>query len=279
MPSFNKITVPQLSRLIGTSRCPVIIDVSIDDDFNADPYLIPGAFRYPHHSIEQLTSYLTDKKVIVICQKGLKLSAGAAALLRAKGIDAEYLKGGNYEWRNAQQMRVPYTSIPWVIKETSNYRTLWVCAHRPKIDRIACPWLIRRFVDTSAQFLFVAPNEVEAVAEKFGATAFDNKSTNGKPSFWSHRGDKCSLDTMIEEFKLNSPALEHLATIVRAADNNSVEDVPQAAGLLAISLGLSQMYKDDLEQMNAGFLLYDALYRWCRDATNEKHYHQEASHG
>lgn len=210
----------------------------------------------------------------MICQKGLKLSAGAAALLRTKGINAEHLEGGNIAWRNAQQIRLSYQRVPWVTKETSTYRTLWVCAHRPKIDRIACPWLIRRFVDTSAQFLFVAPNEVEAVAEKFDATAFDNKSSGSQPSFWSHRGDKCSLDTMIEEFELNSPTLKQLAAIVRAADTDTIEAVPQAAGLFAMSLGLSRMYKDDLSQMNAGFLIYDALYHWCRDASNESHYHK-----
>ena len=143
----------------------------------------------------------------------------------------------------------------------------WVTRERPKTDRIACPWLIRRFVDPSAVFLFVAPTEVAGVAERFGATPFDVDSV-----FWSHRGDKCSFDTMVEELGLSGfSALERLAVIVRGADTAHPEIAPQAAGLLAASLGLSRMYSDDLEQLEGGMLIYDALYRWCRDATDETH--------
>ncbi|TIT17962.1 MAG: sulfurtransferase, partial [Mesorhizobium sp.] len=145
-------------------------------------------------------------------------------------------------------------------------RTVWVTRARPKVDRIACPWLIRRFVDPEAVFLFVDAAEVPAVADRFSAVPFDIDNV-----FWSHRGERCTFDTMIEEFGLASEALDRLALIVRAADTARLDLVPQAAGFLAASLGLSRMFRDDLEQLEAGMLLYDAFFRWCRDATEETH--------
>jgi hypothetical protein len=136
------------------------------------------------------------------------------------------------------------------------------------VDRIACPWLIRRFVDPKAVFLFVSPSEVLAVAEKFGAAPFD---IEGERVFWSHRGDRCTFDVMVEELGLATEPLLRLASIVRGADTARLELAPQAAGLLAVSLGLSRMYAADLEQLEAGMVVYDALYRWCRDATDEVH--------
>jgi hypothetical protein len=141
-----------------------------------------------------------------------------------------------------------------------------VTRHRPKIDRIACPWLLRRFVDPRARFLFVAPAEVLSVAEKFQAEPFDVEG-----AFWSHRGDRCSFDAMIEEFALETEPLRRLSTIVRGADTNRHDLAPEAAGLLAASLGLSRMCRDDLAQLEAGMTLYDAFYRWARDAWNEGH--------
>jgi len=142
----------------------------------------------------------------------------------------------------------------------------WVTRARPKTDRIACPWLIRRFVDLDAVFLFVSPSEVLPVAERFGATPFDVDDV-----FWSHRGPTCTFDTMVEEFGLTSGSLLHLATIVRGADTARLDLAPQAAGLLAASLGYSRMYRNDLAQLDAALGLYDAFYRWCRDATEETH--------
>ena len=137
---------------------------------------------------------------------------------------------------------------------------------RPKVDRIACPWLIRRFIDPNAVFLFVLPSEVTAVAERFNATPFDIDDV-----FWSHRGDTCTFDTMIEEFALKTAPLLQLAKIVRGADTARPDLTPQSAGLLAASLGYSRMYRDDLPQLEAAMGFYDAMYRWCRDATSETH--------
>ena len=114
--------------------------------------------------------------------------------------------------------------------------------------------------------MFVAPSEVSPVAEQFGGAPFDIEGV-----FWSHRGEACTFDVMIEEFGLASPALTRLATIVRGADTARLDLAPEAPGLLAASLGLSRMYADDLEQLDAGLTLYDAFYRWSRDATSETH--------
>jgi len=263
MPSPNEITVTQLSRLIGTPAAPVIIDVRIDEDFAQDPDLIPTARRHPHHDIAALVPELGGKHAVIYCQKGKKLSQGAMAILRNHRVQAEALAGGHFAWRDAGELLVPAASIP---AADAGVGSVWVTRHRPKIDRMACPWLIRRFVDTRAQFLFVPPAEVLAVAEKFDATPFDVEDV-----FWSHRGDNCSFDTMLEEFRLQTDALQHLATIVRGADTNRLDLAPEAPGLLAASLGLSRMYRDDLEQIDAGMLLYDAFYRWVRDATGETH--------
>ncbi len=258
MPGPNQISAAQLARLIGTPDAPAIIDVRIADDFAAHPRLIPTAIRHAHKDIEALAPGLAGQRVVVVCQRGLKLSEGAAALLRTCGIVAESLEGGTEAWVAASLPMVPAAALPPT--------NLWVTRHRPKIDRIACPWLIRRFVDPFARFLFVTPSEVADVATRFDATPFDIDGV-----YWSHRGDTCTFDTMIAEFGLATPALERLATVVRGADTDRHDLAPQAAGLLAISVGLSRMYRDDLAQLDAGLTLYDALYRWARDGFDEGH--------
>jgi rhodanese-related sulfurtransferase len=264
MSSYNGISSEKLARLIGTAKAPTLIDVRVDDDFAADPRLIPGAMRRSYRDVQEWAPQLAGQSsVVVICQKGKKLSEGAAAWLRQSGIAAESLEGGHVGWTEMQKPAVPADKIP---KRDGRGRTVWVTRARPKIDRIACPWLIRRFIDPAAVFLFVAPAEVEAVADRFNATPFDIENV-----FWSHRGDLCTFDVMVQEFGLSAPPLERLATMVRAADTARLDLSPEAPGLLAASLGLSRMYDDDLEQLSAGMLLYDAFYRWCRDATGETH--------
>ncbi len=263
MPAPNEITVSQLNRLIGTPECPVLVDISIDPDFADDPYLIPGSYRHPHTDIDGLVSTLGSKRAVITCQRGIKLSQGLTAWLRSEGIAAEYLQGGMYGWRDhADTVRVPAASIPG----RSGGSTLWVTRHRPKIDRIACPWLIRRFVDPKARFLFVSPAEVTGVADRYGATPFDVEDVT-----FSHRGDQCSFDTMLDIFELHTDALDRLATVIRAADTNRHDLAPEAAGLLAVSVGLSRQYANDIEQLEAGLHFYDALYRWARDGHEEGH--------
>jgi rhodanese-related sulfurtransferase len=269
MTSPNEITVNQLSRLIGLPNAPAIVDLRIDEDFALDPRMVPGARRRCHKAVDHWMPGYAGRKVIVVCHQGKKISQGAVALMRHEGIDAESLEGGFEAWAGSGagsgsgQLTLAPDKLP---ARDGKDRTLWVTRARPKIDRTACPWLIRRFIDPDAAFLFVAPAEVEKVAEIYGATPFDVEGV-----FWSHRGDDCSFDTMLREFDLRSDALTRLATIVRAADTGRPDLAPEAAGLLAACLGLSRMYRDDLEQLSASMFLYDALYRWCRDATAETH--------
>jgi rhodanese-related sulfurtransferase len=261
--SYSSIAPDKLFRLIGTANAPTLVDVRIDEDFAADPRLIPGAQRRSHRDVHDWASIVSDRSVVVICHKGQKLSEGTAAWLRHNSVAAEILEGGHVAWKQAELPTVPTERIP---QRDRRGRTVWVTRERPKIDRVACPWLIRRFVDPDAVFLFVASSEVEAVAERFDATAFDIENV-----FWSHRGELCTFDVMVREFDLSTPPLERLATMVRAADTARLDLSPEASSLLAASLGLSRMYDDDLEQLNAGCQLYDAFYRWCRDATKETH--------
>ena len=200
---------------------------------------------------------------MTVCQQGRKLSEGAAAWIRHAGGTAETLAGGFEAWAKAGLPLVPEAKLP---PRDRQGRTVWVTRARPKIDRIACPWLIRRFVDPGAVFLFVAPAEVEGVADRFAAIPFDVENV-----FWSHRGEECTFDVMVAELGLATEPMLHLARIVRAADTARLDLAPEAAGLLAVSLGLSRLYADDLAQLEAGLGLYDALYRWCRDATDETH--------
>ena len=142
----------------------------------------------------------------------------------------------------------------------------WITRERPKIDRVACPWLIRRFIDPDAEFLFVPPSEVTAVAERTGAIPFDVEGVE-----LSHEGPRCSFDAFLAKYGLADPDLERLAVIVRGADTERLDLAPQAAGLLAISLGLSRNFADDQEQLRHGFVVYDALYSWSRYARGERH--------
>jgi len=157
--SYTSISSDKLSRLIGTANAPALVDVRIDADFAADPRLIPGAMRHSHRDIQDWASRLSGQSVVVICNEGQKLSEGTAAWLRHSNVAAEILEGGQVAWNKARLPTIPADKIP---KRDGRGRTVWVTRARPKIDRIACPWLIRRFVDPTAVFLFVASPEVPA---------------------------------------------------------------------------------------------------------------------
>ena len=142
----------------------------------------------------------------------------------------------------------------------------WITRARPKIDRIACPWLIKRFIDPQAEFIFVPADQVAAKATELGATPFDVEGVE-----LSHEGPLCSFDAFLKKYQLTDPALAEIAVIVRGADTDRVSLAPQAAGLLAISLGLSKNYADDHEQLKQGMIIYDALYSWATHVRDEKH--------
>src|ERR1700674_1836767 len=263
MAAPNTISIDKLVRLIGTPKCPMLVDVRPHEGFDAALHLIPSAIRCTSAQLEDCAKGYDRQSAVVICQKGSNISQGAAALLRHQGIPAQVLEGGFGGGGQGGLPSVPFANLPPV---DSRGRTVWVTRPRPKIDRIACPWLIRRFVDPHAVFLFVAPSDVVAAAERFGGVPFDIENV-----FWSHRGDTCTFDTMVEEFGLSTPPLLRLAKIVRGADTARPDLTPQSAGLLAASLGYSRMYRDDLAQLEGAMALYDAFYRWCRDANEETH--------
>ena len=142
----------------------------------------------------------------------------------------------------------------------------WITRERPKIDRIACPWLIRRFVDPQAEFLYVPPQQVRAEAARLDAIPYDVPGVE-----LTHDGPHCSFDAILKKYRLDDPALMRLADIVRAADTDTLERSREAPGLLAITLGLSANLRDDHEMLNVGMVIYEALYTWCRSLSGERH--------
>ena len=142
----------------------------------------------------------------------------------------------------------------------------WVTRERPKIDRIACPWLIARFIDKAPEFLFVPSKDVLGVSEQTGAVPYDIPGVE-----LSHVGELCSFDAFLAKYRLTDPALAQLAVIVRGADTSRLDLAPEAPGLFAISLGLSHNFSDDHEMLEHGLVMYDALYAWCVYCQNEPH--------
>jgi hypothetical protein len=142
----------------------------------------------------------------------------------------------------------------------------WITRERPKIDRIACPWLIARFIDQAPEFLYVPGDQVLAEAGRTGATPYDIPGVE-----FTHVGDKCSFDAFIARYELRDPALDRLADIVRGADTSRLDLTPQSAGLFAISLGLSAVFADDHEMLRHGMVMYDALYAWSKSLQGETH--------
>jgi hypothetical protein len=142
----------------------------------------------------------------------------------------------------------------------------WITRERPKIDRIACPWLIARFIDDQPEFLFAPPGRVLEDAQRTGATPYDVPGVE-----LTHVGDRCSFDAFIMRYRLDHPALQPLATIVRGADTDRLDLAPQCAGLLAVSLGLGRIIADDQALLRQGFVVYDALFAWCSGAHGERH--------
>lgn len=262
MTATKRISAKKLWAGVAMPDCPVLIDARTDEDFAADPRLLPAARRRSGFAAADWGGAFAGRSVVIYCERGLKISQGAAALLRHAGIDAGVLEGGFQGWRESGLPLVPERNIP---PRDAEGRTVWVTRARPKVDRIACPWLIRRFVDPTAVFLFVEASQVTAVAERFGVTPFDVENV-----FWSHREERCTFDAMIEEFGLGTEPMLRLAAIVRGADTSRLDLAPEAAGLLAACLGLSRMYDEDLAQLEAGMALYDGFYHWARAAAERE---------
>jgi rhodanese-related sulfurtransferase len=260
------ISPHDLWKLIGTGARPQVIDVRRRDVFEAAPGVIPGAVWHdPAAGMGWMAALDRTRPIAIACKFGHHLSQAAAAHLRADGVDAQVLEGGYADWTAAG---LPLVDRAALMRFAPRRPSLWVTRRRPKIDRIACPWLVRRFIDPDARILFVDPPEVANVANETGAVAFDIDGVE-----LSHVGERCSFDTMLRIFNLEAePTLARVATIVRGADTARADIAPEAAGLLAVSLGLSAIAEDDDHALlERGFVIYDGLFAWARYAAEERH--------
>jgi rhodanese-related sulfurtransferase len=237
----------------------MLVDARLASAFEADDRMIVGALRCPPDEIAAWRGNPPPNgPVVVYCVHGHAVSQGATEMLRGRGIDARYLVGGITQWR---ERHLPTR------RRTGPVARQWVTRERPKIDRIACPWLIRRFIEPDAGLLFVPTERVFDVARETGAIAYD---IPGAEPF-SHDGELCSFDAFLKLYEIHDPALDALALIVRGADTARLELAPQSAGLLALSLGLAANFADDHEMLGHGMVVYDALYAWCRSCRDHTH--------
>ena len=258
MDRRNSISPDTLYAKLGSEAAPIIIDVRRDADFAGAETLVAGAFHRSPDAVEEWRTDLpSGRQVVTYCTHGREVSQGVAAALRLMGVAANFLEGGIADWtEHGLPTRHNIGSSP----------STWVTRERPKIDRIACPWLIRRFIDPNAEFIYVPKDQVLAVARQKGGTPYDIDGVE-----FTHEGERCSFDTILRIYEIRDPALDHLATIVRGADTSRHDLSPQCGGLFAISLGLSANFPDDHEMLKHGMVMYDALYTWCRSLQAETH--------
>jgi rhodanese-related sulfurtransferase len=260
------VSVNDLRNSLGRASAPLVIDVRRQQAFDGDTHMIAGATWRDPFEVADWAKYLPRHRAIVVyCVHGFEISKNAAAALAQEGLDAGSLDGGIDAWRAANAPTIQKLSAP-LIPSRTNAPSVWVTHARPKIDRIACPWLIRRFIDPLAEFVYVPAGEVLAYAARTGANAYDIPGVT-----FTHRGDLCSFDALVADFDLHDPSLDALATIVRGADTGKPDLTPQSSGLLALSLGLSRLYPDDHEMLGHGMIAYDALYAWLQSARDEIH--------
>jgi rhodanese-related sulfurtransferase len=242
------------TEIAGTAP-PIVVDVRRQPAFLEAEGMLSGALRRePEQVSEWAKSLPRANAVVVYCVHGHEVSQRAATALNEAGISARYLEGGLADWPGPLDHKPRGASTRWITRE------------RPKIDRIACPWLIARFVDPDAEFLYVPSQEVLGAAKQKDAVPYDIADVH-----FSHEGERCSFDAFIRHYRLTDPALDELARIVRGADTARLDLAPQAPGLAAISLGLSRNYPDDHEMLKHGMVMYDALYTWCKEGKQEVH--------
>ena len=255
----SSISCYELQSAIRGREPPLVIDVRKQPAFKAAMEMIAGALRREPDTVASWIKELpVASRVVVYCVHGHEVSQDVAKALNERGIEARYLEGGIEEGWKAQQGQLDH--------KPAEATTRWVTRERPKIDRIACPWLISRFVDRHAEFLYVPPNQVLATARERDAIPYDVPDVA-----FSHVGEQCSFDAFLEHYRLSDPALQQLAVIVRGADTHQLHLAAQASGLVAISLGLSRIFGDDFEMLKHGMVMYDALYSWCKQGQDEAH--------
>ena len=255
----NPISAADLRAEISGPNAPIVIDARRQAAFMSSTEMLTGALRRDPEQVGAWSRTLPSASAVVVyCVHGHEVSQKTAVALMAAGVNARYLEGGLEEGWKALGASLD--------RKPADGSTRWVTRERPKIDRIACPWLIARFVDPEAEFLYVPAKEVLAAAKGRHAVPYDVADVH-----FSHDGELCSFDAFLRHYRLTDPALLELATIVRGADTGRLDLAPQAPGLAAISLGLSRNFKDDHEMLKHGMVMYDALYTWCKEGKDEVH--------
>jgi rhodanese-related sulfurtransferase len=269
VPLISSISPDELMARLGRADSPLLLDVRREAKFAASDRLIAGTQRCKPEEIAAFAASQTPREVVVYCVYGHNVSADAAATLQAAGWKASALAGGIEggedgvdtpaaiaQWRGEPLITMRKRPA-WGV--TGEQPSRWITRAQPKIDRVACPWLIRRFIDPRAEFFYVPTAQVFTEAQRLGAIAFD---IPGAPI--SHEGDWCSFDMLLRGFEIEGAAVDRLARIVRGADTDNLSLEPQSAGLLAVSLGLSSLHAaNDQAMLEAAMPLYDALYAWC----------------
>jgi rhodanese-related sulfurtransferase len=247
---------------LGLPDSPVILDVRDDTEFARNPRLTPGALRMRGDDVDRWARRLPrTRPIVAYCENGRGRSASAVSKLIAMGYPASVLQGGFAEW-----MERGYPSIKARADLNAPGGSKWVTRERPKIDRLACPWLVRRFIDPWATFFYTPAHQVRNESQTLSAEPYDIADVT-----FSHRGTRCSFDAFLDEFDLHDGVLDQVADIVRAADTGELTQSREAPGLLAISLGLSANNADDLVLLEQAMPIYDALYAWRKKASAETH--------
>jgi rhodanese-related sulfurtransferase len=274
--ALPSISPPELADLLGRPDAPLLLDVRRRERFAASDRLLPGAMHCAPEDVAAFAASEGPRDVIVYCAFGHHVGCEAARTLNDAGWNARFLQGGIEGGEDGVDRAQDIAA--WRAQPLPNFRkradlgvtgerlSRWITRERPKIDRIACPWLILRFIDPRAQFFYVPEAQLAERARELGATPFD---VHGAPI--THEWERCSFDALLHAFELHTPALDRLADIVRGADTLRFGLAGPAAGLLAISLGLSRLYRDDDAMLHAALPLYDALHAWCVDGQKETH--------
>lgn len=270
------ISRSEFSALLGCPSAPCVLDVRPAARFAASTRLVATARYCAPDGVAHFAKAHAPCDLVVYCVYGHEKSQNAAQVLRNAGWNARTLAGG-FEGgepgvdasRDLAQWRSE--PLPTIGKRPDlgvdgRLPSRWIASERPKIDEVACSWLIHRFIDPRAEFLYVATDQVLPTAARLDAVVFDCLDAPV-----SHQADDCSFDALLAAFDLQVPALHLLATIVRDADTGPLLLAPQAAGLLAISLDLSRLCPDDADMLKAAMPVYDALYAWCRDGQAQIH--------
>jgi rhodanese-related sulfurtransferase len=250
----SSISFLDLRTALQAEAPPLVLDVRRTPAFRTATGMIAGALR---RDPEQLAAWAgklpKDRTAIVYCVHGHEVSQGVARALNDRGVVARYLEGGIEEgWTEKGGPLDP---------KPAGAATRWITRERPKIDRIACPWLVARFVDADAEFHYVPAKAVLDAAKERQAVPYDIPG-----AAFGHAGERCSFDAFVKHYRLSHPALERLALIVRGADTGRPDLAPEVPGLLAVSQGLSRIFSDDHEMLKHGIVVYDALYARCQEA-------------